>query len=316
MGHLSQSRATSITSHINQETNTSVSVIKEINAFSTLKPEWLPEYYKKNLRKHSNFFHSTDTLFNINTLYFSTERSKIYFIMQYLRGESQNMWYNKLKELKKPELIKKMIFKNFKQFLLDFIENSINHQFHHVQLHQNTKQESQQSIQAFASYLKNLEAHIPLMMKKHCCSTLFTKLQPELRVVFINFQTLPDTFESLVALSARLKQNQWQLPGSAILIKCSWPENGMKRTNTGQQSKKPKNEEVSAFNQHKRWTDDKNKKNVTCYQCNKKGHYKLQYSKVARKQFKNANQAPVRKVCVKGKYQCSQKSLWVQNEEQ
>ena len=87
VGHLPQSRATPITSHINQETNTSASVIKETNASSTLKPEQLPEYYKKNLREHSNFFCSTDTSFNISTPYFPTERSKIYFVIQYLKEE-------------------------------------------------------------------------------------------------------------------------------------------------------------------------------------------------------------------------------------
>ena len=141
--------------------------------------------------------------------------------MQYLKEESQNMWYNKLKELKGPESIKKMIFKDFKQFLLDFVENSMNHQLHHVQLHQNVKQRSQQSIQTFTSYLKNLEAHISSMIKKHYYNILFTKLQSELKVAFINFQTLPDTFKSLIALSARLKQNQQQLFSSAILTKCS-----------------------------------------------------------------------------------------------
>ena len=144
------------------------------------------------------------------------------------------MWYNKLKELGGPELIKKMIFKDFKQFLLDFIENSMNHQLYYVQLHQNAKQESQQSIQTFTSYLKNLKAHISSMMKKHYHSTLFTKLQSKLKVVFINFQTLPDTFESLVALSTRLEQNQRQLLSSATSTKHSQPENDMKRTNTEQ----------------------------------------------------------------------------------
>ena len=86
------------------------------------------------------------------------------------------MWYNKLEKLKRPELIKKIIFKNFKQFLLDLVKNSMNHQSHHAQLHQNAKQESQQSIQVFALYLKNLKAHISSIMKKHHCSILFTKL--------------------------------------------------------------------------------------------------------------------------------------------
>ena len=146
MGYLPQSKTTFIISHINQETNTSVSVIKKINAFNILKFEQLPEYYEKNLKEHLNFFHNADTLFNMNTLYFFTEKLKIYFAIQYFKEKSQNMWYNKLKELKRPELIKKMIFKNFKQFLFNFIKNLINCQFHHMQLHQNTRQEPQQNI--------------------------------------------------------------------------------------------------------------------------------------------------------------------------
>ena len=60
------------------------------------------------------------------------------------------------------------------------------------------------------------------------------KLQLKLRVVLINFQTLPDTFKSLVALGARLEQNQWQLSSSATSTKHNWPENGVKeRINAG-----------------------------------------------------------------------------------
>ena len=226
------------------------------------------------------------------------------------------MWYNRLKELKKPELIKKMIFKNFKQFLLDLVEDLMNCQLHHVQLHQNAKQGFQQNIQAFTLYLKNLEAHISFMTEKHCYSILFTKLWFKLKVVLINFQTLPDTFESLIVLDAKLKQNQWQLFSSITLTKCSWLKNGVKRANTEQQSKKPKSKKVSAPDQHKKWTDNKSKKSVICYQCNKKDHYKLQCLKLTREQLKNTNQAPVRKVHVKEKDQCPQKSPQAQNKRQ
>ena len=110
MKYLLQSKATLITSHINQKTSTSASVIKKINAFNILKSEQLSEYYEKNLRKHLNFFCSTDTLFNISIFYFSTERLKIYFAIQYFKKESQNIWYNKLKELKKSTSVKKNDF--------------------------------------------------------------------------------------------------------------------------------------------------------------------------------------------------------------
>ena len=146
MRHLSQSRAISIISHTNQEINTSASVIKETNTFNILKSEQLSEYYEKNLREHSNFFHSTDILFNINTLYFLTEKSKIYFAIQYLKGEPQNIWYNKLEELREFKSIKEIIFKDFKQFLFNLVKDFMNCQLYHAQLHQNTKQKPQQSI--------------------------------------------------------------------------------------------------------------------------------------------------------------------------
>ena len=139
MKQLPQPRVTPIISHINQEINTFVFVIKEINVFNTLKSEWLFKYYENNLKKHLNFFCSADTSFNMSTLYFLTERLKIYFTMQYFRKKSWDIWYNKLKELKEPESIKKIIFKNFKQFLLNLVKNLMNHQFHHAQLHQNVK---------------------------------------------------------------------------------------------------------------------------------------------------------------------------------
>ena len=201
-----------------------------------------------------------------------------------------------------------MIFKNFKQFLCDFIKNSMNYQLHHAQLHQNTKQKPQQNIQAFASYLKNLKAHISLITEKHHYNTLFIKLQLKLKVAFINFQTLPDIFKSLIALSVRLKQNQQQLFSSITSIKHNQSENGVKRANTGQQLKKPKSEKISASDQHRKQTDNKSKKDVICYQCNKKSHYKLQCFKLAKKQLKNTNQAPVREMHIKENDQYPQKT--------
>ena len=158
-------------------------------------------------------------------------------------------------------------------------------------------------------YLKNLEVHISFIMKKHCCSTLFTKLWSELKVVFINFQILSDIFKSLVALSIRLEQNQWQLSGNITLIKHNQSENSVKRINAGQQLKKPRGKEVSVLSQYKRQTDDRSKENVIYYQCNKKGHYKSQCSELTKKQFKNVNQISVREMCIKGKDQHSQKCL-------
>ena len=119
--------------------------------------------------------------------------------------------------------------------------------------------------------------------------------------------------ESHVAQSASTRQSaskDFSWVSNRVLAGYSQSENDVKKkTNTEQQSKKLKDKEILVLNQHKKWTDDKNKKDVTCYQCNKKGHYKSQCSELAKKQLKNVNQAPVREMHVKEKDQHSQKTL-------
>ena len=97
-----------------------------------------------------------------------------------------------------------------------------------------------------------MKVYISFIIKKHCYSILFIKLQFKLKVTFTNFQTLLNIFESLIALSVRLKQNQQQLSDNAISIKYSQSENGVKRINTEQQLKKLKNKKISAFSQYKK----------------------------------------------------------------
>ena len=89
----------------------------------------------------------------------------------------------------------------------------------------------------------------------------------------------------------------------------------MKEANAEQQSKKLKNEKISVSDQHRKWTDDKSKKNVIYYQYNKKSHYKSQCSELTKEQFKNANQAPVKEVHIKEKDQHPQKSPQAQSKE-
>ena len=53
----------------------------------TLKPEKLEPYYGKTAREHRDWTRSADTAFRLSPSYFRTDRSKVLFAMQSLRGD-------------------------------------------------------------------------------------------------------------------------------------------------------------------------------------------------------------------------------------
>ena len=68
--------------HIN---NAASSIIENLNLNDVLKSKKLSNYYNKNLKKHSNFFHDVDTAFHLSFIYFQSNQKKILFMMQYLK---------------------------------------------------------------------------------------------------------------------------------------------------------------------------------------------------------------------------------------
>jgi hypothetical protein len=73
--------------------------------------------------------------------------------MRFLIKEFKKTWYR----FKKQNLDHDYTFKNYCEYLLDLIKNSINRHFHHAQFFSNAKQEEKQSMQTFDFFLNNLE---------------------------------------------------------------------------------------------------------------------------------------------------------------
>ena len=69
-----------------QHINNATSLITEnINLNDVLKFKKLSNYYDKNLKKHSDFFHNVNTVFHLSFIYFQLNQKKILFMMQYLK---------------------------------------------------------------------------------------------------------------------------------------------------------------------------------------------------------------------------------------
>ena len=68
-----QLKETSAASFSHQHMNNAASsIIKNLSSNDVLKFEKLSDYYNKNLKKHSDFFHDTDTTFHLSFIYFQS----------------------------------------------------------------------------------------------------------------------------------------------------------------------------------------------------------------------------------------------------
>ena len=113
-----------------------------------------------------------------------------------------------------------------------------------------------------------------------------------------------------MTLKTWLKQNQQQLSSKDTSSKQSCQKTDNKKNiNTNQSSKKCCAEEMTVSTQLKSQVEDKQKKSIICYQCQKKNHYKSQCSELTSEQGKNVNWVSVKEVQIKKKDQHSLKTL-------
>jgi len=62
-------------------------------------------------------------------------------------------------------------------------------------------------VHTFAAYLSTLKVQLMLYNEKQLIMHFFTKLQSEIRKILLNYQDLSDKQDSLITLTAQLKNN-------------------------------------------------------------------------------------------------------------
>ena len=97
----------------------------------TLQSECLSLYYEKTIQKHLNFCCSTEMMFLLTFKNYSINKLKILYIMQFLINKSHNIWYHHYATI----FLKNKSWKYFTEYLLDIIENSVNHQLYSAQIY-------------------------------------------------------------------------------------------------------------------------------------------------------------------------------------
>ena len=96
------------------------------------------------------------------------------------------------------------------QFLLNFIDDSINREFDYVQIFNKIRQLNNQLVEKFDTYLINLKIHFTSYIEKQQMIHLFTKLRFNFRDVVTNYQNFSKIKTKLLIMIIRMKNNMRQ----------------------------------------------------------------------------------------------------------
>ena len=248
-----------------------------------IRPKELPLYYGKSVKEHLNWTRDARTTFWSYWEDFPTEEDKILYAMPYLAGEPKETWYRHERNIDISLPIYGWDY--FEKFLLDIVEDPVNRQLDAAQQFTNATQRPQQSVYSFEAYLSSLEAQLPPFSPAHLVSNLFTKLQPDLCKALTNYQDLPKTRDGLLALAARLehnllggkpgagKQHGDSRKSSKQKQKTSMPFRSTATDSTDTAEIKAKSKGQDHAKPGKKPGGGQDKSHITCYNCDKKGHY-------------------------------------------
>ena len=229
----------------------------------TIRPKEPSEYKGKTLKEHREFFRTCKTAFRLDPQDFPEDRQKILWAMQYLGGDPRESWYSYF-EKREETHADTPTWEYFKQFMLDLLSDPVNRSLEAATAHAQAIQRKDQSVRAFATYLEVLEDQLTPYTEEQRVQHLFSKLRPELQRAFTNYHQIPNTREELIAISSTLERNMRRAPVA---------QETLPKSVTRGKSKDRKEEKKSSTTAHTPESKPKDKSSVTCYKCQKKGHY-------------------------------------------
>jgi hypothetical protein len=253
----------------------------------TLKPKDPAEYRGKTIKEHREFVRSCEVAFRLLPQEFDTNRDKVIWSMQYMGGEPRELWYAHFERTfeARGEI---PTWEYFKQYLLDLLSDPINRSLEAATAHSHAMQRKDQTVRSFATYLDVLEDQLTAYTEEQRVQHLFTKLRPELQRAITNYHQIPATREDLIALASTLERNLRRAP----------PAHDQPTRSAHKEKRRGASPPLPQRSLPKKPKDNHA---VTCFKCQKKGHYANEC------RSNNPNQLPVN-VNKTGKGQASLRS--------
>lgn len=230
-----------------------------------IRPEKLERYRGRNQREHLEFFRSAETAFHLDPISFQAKNAKVLYAMQFLEGEPREVWYRHIGSIGWDNL---PTWEDFKDFLLNLIEDPANRTQSAMQKFMDAKQGPLQSAQAFHIYLSHLEAQLMPYSEHQDTYHYFTKLREDLRIALTNYGSLPTTREGMVARASVLEKN---ISRSG---KTSTSKTHSLRMHRDMEPPPKRRQMDPAYEALPRYPPSSGaKENDTCRKCGKKGHW-------------------------------------------
>jgi hypothetical protein len=253
-------------------------IYHEIDLYKQRLSMSLKKYYDKIIRKHKEWIKDVKIFFQNTSWHFESDEKKILYCMSYLKSESKKLWFNHEETTSAAQ----QMWLNFIDFLLNFIENSMNWSIDMTQQYANTLQWLNQMIWMFAIFLSILKHQLSSYNDEHKWAHLFIKLRSELRVIIINVQSISNTWDALINLIAWLEINLWK--ERVLSLKWSQDKDDLydqDKINKKTHQKRKKSHKSIKLNTSSKLDSNtsihynKDLLNIICYTCNRKNHYSI-----------------------------------------
>jgi hypothetical protein len=208
-----------------------------------------------------------------------------------LEGETLDAWLRHEKESGE------VTWEDFKQMLRDLLQDPVTRALSQGLRYDRAQQRTGQTVQQFVNYLDELEAELEPYSDGHRKQHLLAKLRPELRRALGNYQELPATRTQVINLAIQLEANMEKGTKGITLVDRTQAGQSQKQQSGGQptkphgqrpRGKSSERKQVGTPQADKPRQSGSNRpqsggaaqtfrgtplKFITCYQCNKKGHY-------------------------------------------
>ena len=255
----------------------------------SLRPNTLPKYKGQSEGEHIRWFREAGIEILRCPDYFPTEEAKILWAMPSLDGDPQIQWFQHTNEGSE---LAGTTFEDFKQFLLNLVSDPVNRRLLAYERFESARQLPNQKVSVFKAYLEETESHLPEFTEAHRANLFLAKLNAELKSKILSTGEAASTREGILAKAIMQEKTLERVrsgggntsthskPSKSSPNKSKGFSNKSNDQSNSQSSSRRgtganDQREVRDSTKRKRERDETARlKDVTCYGCNEKGHYK------------------------------------------